>query len=286
MVASATEWQTLKPMQVTSHLSVFGHLPFSQSSVIYSNNVIQFHYLLTQSLWGATKAPEKIRKKGQFSIPSPSNLSPRRSPAHTHHHTHRQVSVPFAGNEMLWILFTKHLYPTSFIWVFYLNQGINNLCQYINATLLSTEVETHWYVIIRSDFLNLRNSPGEIQNWPPYTVSKERPKKEADHFSLVGGNFYKQGNLHESWFCVHVLSCSVVFNCLRPTDGSPPSPLSIGFFKQAYWSMLPCPPPGGLPKPGKTPTVSPELQVESLPIEPLSWVTSRQIDHHICLLHF
>lgn len=148
-------------------------------------------------------------------------------------------------------LLTKHLYSTSFIWVFYLNQGINNLCQYINATLLSTGVETHWYVIIRSDFLNPRNSPGEIQNWPPYTVSKERPKKEADHSRLVGGNFYKQGHLHESWFCVHVLSCSVVFNCLRPTDGSPPSPLSIGFFKQAYWSMLPFLPPGVFPTQGR-----------------------------------
>ena len=40
---------------------------------------------------GATKAPEKIMKIGQFSIPSPSNLPPCRSPAHTLHHTHRQV---------------------------------------------------------------------------------------------------------------------------------------------------------------------------------------------------
>ena len=27
------------------------------------------------------------------------------------------------------------------------------------------------------------------------------------------------------------------------------APLSIGFFRQKYWSGLPCPPPGDLPKP-------------------------------------
>ena len=27
-------------------------------------------------------------------------------------------------------------------------------------------------------------------------------------------------------------------------------PLSIGFSRQEYWSLLPCPPPGDLPNPG------------------------------------
>ena len=31
------------------------------------------------------------------------------------------------------------------------------------------------------------------------------------------------------------------------------APLSVGFFKQAYWSGLPCPPPGDLPNPGIKP---------------------------------
>ena len=38
-------------------------------------------------------------------------------------------------------------------------------------------------------------SPGEIQNWFPYTDGKERLKKEADHSRLVGGRSNKQGNL-------------------------------------------------------------------------------------------
>ena len=39
------------------------------------------------------------------------------------------------------------------------------------------------------------------------------------------------------------------------------SPLSMGFCRQAYWSRLPCPPPGNLPDPGIEPAspVSPAL---------------------------
>ena len=250
MVASATEWQTLKPKQVTSHLSVFGHLPFSQSSVIYSNNVIQFHYLWTQSLWGATKAPEKIIKKGQFSIPSPSNLPPCRSPAHTYYHTHRQVYTLqvmkcFGSSSLL----TKHLYPTSFIWVFYLNQGINNLCQCINTTLLSTEVETHLYVIIRSDFLNLRNSPGEIQYWPPYTVSKERPKKRQTTPGWLVATFISKGiymRLGFVYICLFSQSCSTVCD---PRTVAHQALCPLNFFSKH--TGAPFPPPGALPDPAQ-----------------------------------
>ena len=44
------------------------------------------------------------------------------------------------------------------------------------------------------------------------------------------------------------------------------APLSIGFFRQEYWSGLLYPPPGDLPNPGIEPTapVSPALQADSL----------------------
>ena len=45
------------------------------------------------------------------------------------------------------------------------------------------------------------------------------------------------------------------------------APLSMGFFRQEYWSGLPFPPPGDLPDPGVE-TTSPVLQVDSLPAEP------------------
>ena len=45
------------------------------------------------------------------------------------------------------------------------------------------------------------------------------------------------------------------------------APLSMGFFREEYWSGLPCPPPGDLPNPGIKPR-SPALQSNSLPSEP------------------
>ena len=41
------------------------------------------------------------------------------------------------------------------------------------------------------------------------------------------------------------------------------APLSMGFSRQEYWSQLPCPPPGDLPKPGIKPR-SPTSQTDSL----------------------
>ena len=48
------------------------------------------------------------------------------------------------------------------------------------------------------------------------------------------------------------------------------APLSMGFFRQEYWSGLPCSPPGDLPNPGIEPAslMSPALQADSLPDEP------------------
>ena len=45
----------------------------------------------------------------------------------------------------------------------------------------------------------------------------------------------------------------------------------MGFFGPEYWSGLPFPPPGDLPDPGIKPTspVSPALQADALPAEPL-----------------
>ena len=43
--------------------------------------------------------------------------------------------------------------------------------------------------------------------------------------------------------------------------------LSMGFFRQYYWSGLPAPPPGDLPNPGITPT-SPALAGRFFTTEP------------------
>ena len=46
-------------------------------------------------------------------------------------------------------------------------------------------------------------------------------------------------------------------------------PLSMGFSRQGYWSVLPCPSPGDLPTPGIEPTCpeSPALWADTLPTE-------------------
>ena len=48
------------------------------------------------------------------------------------------------------------------------------------------------------------------------------------------------------------------------------APLSMGFFRQEYWTGLPFPPPGDLPDPGIKPVspIAPALQADSLPTEP------------------
>ena len=45
------------------------------------------------------------------------------------------------------------------------------------------------------------------------------------------------------------------------------APLSMGFSRQAYWSGLPCLPPGDFPNPGSE-SRYPALQADSLPSEP------------------
>ena len=53
-----------------------------------------------------------------------------------------------------------------------------------------------------------------------------------------------------SALCCAVLSRSVVRLCDPPWTVAHQAPLSVGFFRQEYWSGLPCPPPGDLPNPG------------------------------------
>ena len=57
-------------------------------------------------------------------------------------------------------------------------------------------------------------------------------------------------------------------NSLQPTDWSLPGRLSMGFFRQEYWSGLPFPSPGDLPDPGIEPRF-PALQADALLSEPL-----------------
>ena len=59
---------------------------------------------------------------------------------------------------------------------------------------------------------------------------------------------------------------SVVSDSATPWTVSHQAPLSMGFSRQEYWSGLPYPSPGDLPKPGIKPR-SPAFQADSLPTE-------------------
>ena len=63
-----------------------------------------------------------------------------------------------------------------------------------------------------------------------------------------------------------MLSSSVISDSVTLWTIACQAPLSMGFFKQEYWSGLPCLPSGGLPDPGieLTSPASPALQEDSL----------------------
>ena len=76
------------------------------------------------------------------------------------------------------------------------------------------------------------------------------------------------------WLCdpMDQMVFSTLWNPCHPVEACQ-APLSMGFSRQEYWSELPCPPPGDLPRPGIKPA-SPVLQVDSWPTEPpgkLKW---------------
>ena len=68
-----------------------------------------------------------------------------------------------------------------------------------------------------------------------------------------------------------MLSRSVVSDSATRWTVAHQAPLSMGFSRQEYWSGLPFPTPGDLPDIGieLASPVSPALQVDSLPAEPL-----------------
>ena len=66
------------------------------------------------------------------------------------------------------------------------------------------------------------------------------------------------------WFSHSVVSDPFV----TPWTAAHQVPLSMGFSRQESWSGLPFPSLGDLPNPGIDP-VSPALQADSLPLEPL-----------------
>ena len=67
-----------------------------------------------------------------------------------------------------------------------------------------------------------------------------------------------------------LMLCFVLQSCMTlcdPMNCAHQAPLSMGFFRQEYWTGLSSLLPGDLPNPGIKPT-SPSLQVDAIPSEP------------------
>ena len=129
---------------------------------------------------------------------------------------------------MLYIL--KKMLQQTHIWVHYFPFS----CEYLRFAKMEN---THMH---RLKILQYCKVKGEREVNPIYLSMKVKVKQLVAH------------------------SCPTL--CDPMYCSTPPGSSVRGFFRQEYWSGLPCPSPGDLPDPGIEPG-SPALQVDSLPAE-------------------
>ena len=120
----------------------------------------------------------------------------------------------------------------------------------------------------------LGRSPGDGKGYPPQYSYLENLMDRGAWWATVHGvikSDMTEWLTHTIVMYVSIMhACSVAQSC--PTLETPwtvahQAPLSMGFFRQEYWSGLASPTPEDLPDPGIEP-VSPALQIDSLPAEP------------------
>ena len=80
---------------------------------------------------------------------------------------------------------------------------------------------------------------------------------------MIFGEHFKKKKVNHLSLSLGAKSCP---DSCDPMDVACQTRLSMGFFRQEYWSGLPFPSPGDLPDPGIKPR-SPALQADSLPTE-------------------
>ena len=73
----------------------------------------------------------------------------------------------------------------------------------------------------------------------------------AEHLDFLLAKYTEiQLTLKVRWLCVLAQSFSHVWLFVTPWTVAHQAPLTMGFFRQEYWSGLPFPPSGDLPNPG------------------------------------
>ena len=133
-------------------------------------------------------------------------------------------------------------------------------------------------------WVRLFAAPWTVVHQAPLPMEFPDKNTEAGCHFLLQGIFPTQGLNQRLWHLLHqqadclptappgkLLLCLVMqsFPTLcDPVDCSLPGfCVHVGFFRQEYWTGLPCPSSGDLPNPGIKPR-SPALQADSLPSEP------------------
>ena len=129
---------------------------------------------------------------------------------------------------------------------------------------------------VLSPWLAVRSSKASISE----VVRTDLPLPPPLAFSLTcPSDVDSKGPLHHTicmlnsieplYVCVFSLSVESS-SFVTPWTVAYQDPLSMGFFRQEYWSGLPFPPPGDLPHPGSAPTslVSPALEEGFFTTEP------------------
>ena len=121
----------------------------------------------------------------------------------------------------------------------------------------------------------------EILKWSIFLPPKAFFGFSIRKYSNLSDNILKVKFLYKLWiyfpfitealdsFCIigEVKSLSRVWLFVTPWTVAYQGPLSVGFFRQEYWSELPFSSPGDFPNPGIKPR-SPELQEDALTSEP------------------
>ena len=141
------------------------------------------------------------------------------------------------------------------------------LYTYLLWTLFCTLLQVLWERVERKKWIYIHL--WTISNYGPQLApnKKRGTGKQMDQWGKQGR---KEGNLCVldsglvkmplSWSNdstgVRAYGCSVVsvVSLCDPMNCAHQAPLSMGFYRQEYWSGLPCPPPGDLPDPGIKPS--------------------------------
>ena len=125
--------------------------------------------------------------------------------------------------------------------------------------------------------------------WEKSAPFHDKKKKQLNNLG-INGNFLKIIDIYFEWYQHHVCTRHISFNnkghvwnaCMLSHFNhvqvfvtlwtvACQDPLSMGFFKQGYWSGLPYHPPGDVPNPGVEPAspAASALQANSLPLSHL-----------------